>query len=893
MSINVTFLKKQYTFPKDILTYIDILNMAEDIQKELFKSFLDKVSRSHTPVISNEQLHDDMKKQAGRFIEKLCENEIYDKTVDEYVFENNGYEAYSELNKEGVQIFAGFLSEEIMNLRDGMNNAEINAASNITGSGIQVYTSSFLTLAATSAMEYSILKKQCKEADKQYRNEIKVISDRGAAIRADKEKIYLENNYIPGMEKAITLFSFEMMDKYIRHLTEAGKFDVKALDYVNIKKSVGLLENLNHTSNKLAVYEQSFLACPYNFNLYQNLIESDILDKETFLTAKKFGQGSEIINSLKSKIFNVDCQYNLTDALKYINKYITIYADCTNTSEVDICHKVANKKYLSVKEGYNSIKSKISNSDDCCSLIQVNEGNIGNISKDYIVSIAKEEVNHIISDKDFDTLRNACGYTDLLNEITPKNQDFANKLSLDTFYINELVCSITKYVDDCKDKLIKKKEQSEAIARESAKQVKRNGIIITVIIVFILLIILYVKVIHPQNTYNSGINAMNSKNYSEAIAYFESLEDYSDSEKMILECKYREANNYYQFGNYNEAINIFKELGNYSDAEKMILECKYREANDYYQSENYDEAIIIFKELGNYSESNTMLMQAKYNKAEKLLELQNYQDSIIVFEEILNYKDSAEKIKSAYLGFAEECFRNEDYLAAIETMKKADSENIDFFDKCYYEYGNLSLERHSYRAARDAFSKISTGDYSETINYINCMLFYNSGDYISAIEMAEKCQNPDEKIITDSLEKIYDLNEEAIQKNDYDTMIKCYEILSKYDYKDSKEKYNEYKKLFDNISGTYVCTKYTGDNSNGKNAYLIVSTNYRNQAVSISFYPFGNNSKKDVAKLVTSYNQSGGYSGFEGDLYNSLTCRISDGKATCRWAGETYIFEKN
>lgn len=855
MNINVTFLQKQYTFPKDILIYLDILNLTEDIQKKLFNSFLEKVSRSQTPVISNEQLHDDMKKQAGRFIKKLCENEIYDKTVDEYVFENSGYDAYSKLNKDGIQTVACFLSEEIKNFQDGIYNAEINAASNITGSGIQVYSSSFLTLAATSAMEYSIIKKQCEEADKQYRKEVKVISDRGAAIRAEKEKNFLENNYIPSMERVLTLFSYEMMDKYIRHLTEAGKFNTKALDYVNIKKSIGLLENLKHTQNKLAVYEQSFLACPYNFYLYLNLIESEMLDKETFNTAKEFGQGAEIINSLKSKIFDVDCQYNLTDAINYIDKYVSIYAECTNAQKVDIYHKVANKKYQSVIAGYASIKNKISNADDCCSLIQVNEGNIASISNDYIFNIAKEEVNRIISVKDFDTLRNICGYTDLLDEIAPKNQVFDNKSSLDGIYIDELVCSITKYVNECKDKLMKKKEQNEAIERETAKLAKRNRIIISVFVSLFLLVILYVNVIKPKSTYNLGIKAMNSKKYSEAIVLFESLEDYSD-------------------------------------AKKMILECNYRQANDNYQSGNYDEAICAFEKLENYSESSNLLVQAKYDKANMLLESQKYLDSIIIFAEITNYKDSSDKIKSAYFDLAEEYFENGKYLAAIDAMQKTDPGNIEFFDKCYYEQGKMSIEKENYSAALDAYSKITNGDYTDTIIYIKSMLCYNSGDYLSAIRVAEKCENPDRDIISNSLEKLYDLNEEAIHKNDYDKMIEYWEVLSKYDYKDSSEKFNEYKNKFSSISGTYVCVNYTGDNDSCKNASINVFGNYWNNTVSISFYPHGNDSPEIVGTLLTSYKPDGSYSGFSGTMYSSLVCGISDGKINCGWAGNHYEFVK-
>lgn len=800
MSISVSFLKKQYTFPKDILTYIDILNLTEDIQASLFKSLLEKVHRSQTPVINNEDLHNDMKKQAGRFIEKLCENDIYNKTVDEYVFDNNGYKTYCEINKEGIQALAQFLSEEMISFRDGINNAEMNATSNITGSGLQVYTSSFLTLAATSAMEYSILKKQTEEADKQYRNEVQAISDKGAAIREDKERCYIKNTYIPNMEKALTLFSFEMMDKYIKHLTEAGKFDSNALNFVDIKKSVDLLENLKHTTNKSAVYEQSFLACPYNFNLYLNLVESDMLDKETFDTAEVFGQGSKIVNFLKSRIFDTDCKNSLTDSIKRITKYVSIYSDITNTNKDDIYHQVANKKYKSVKEAYNDLKQKISAPDKCSSLIKVDENSLEKINEEYINILAQKEVVRIISNDDFNTLQTICGYVNLLNEITLDNQKFDSKSSLDTFYIKKLTESVTTYAEECKEKILKKKEQKEALSKEKRKRTKRIIIVLSIIILVIILLAVYIKAIKPSITYNSAIKAMDSKNYSDAITAFESLDDYSDSKVMIQECYYREANDFYQSGNNDEAINIFNELGNYSD-------------------------------------SSTMIMQIKYDEAEKLLESHQYHEAINAFSEINNFKDSTDKIKAAYSDWAEKIFNNGEYLTAIETMKKGYPNNIAFFDKCYYKYGEQALLNEDYATALDSFTRIKSEDVTELINYVSGMNYYNNADYMRAVIKFEACKNSYEDIISACLSKLYSMVTENIKNDNYKDIGKYLDFLIERNYKDCKLLRNKVKEMFKEIEGKYIADprKSEGYDITGSE-YIEISTSYESGTVKAQFF---------------------------------------------------------
>lgn len=851
MSFDVVFLNKVYTFPNDILTYIEILNLTEDIYNALNLKFLKKINSPETSFIDDEYLHGEMKKQAERFIQRLCQNEIYDKTADEYVFENNAYKLYSELNQTGKQVAVELLREEMENFRDGMNNAKIKAESNITGSGFQVYTSSFLTLAATSAMEYSTLKKQAQVADKQYRNEVRAISDSGEQVRNNKQNEFLSKTYIPNMEKILSLFAFDMMDRYIRHMTEAKKFDAEALNYVNIKKSQGLLENLKHTQNKSAVYEQAFIACPYNENLYLSILDTDLFDIDIYKTATTFKQDNAILSRLKSRIYNIDCQNNLTSAFKYIEEYVDEYAMCSGNSKEDIFHSLAYNKYNSVISGYDQVKDLIKNNSK---LISVTESNADTITENKIYDTAKATVKSIISNDDLETLINKCGYPNLLKEISPSNQPFSSKSVIDDFYINELSRRVTEYVNERKDEINNEKELQEAIAKETAEKKKQSTIAAIIAVVLIIMAIIYVKAIKPAVAYHNGLNDMESKNYTDAIA-------------------------------------VFEELGEYSDSKDMILECNYRMAKDCWQHRNYDDAISLFTELHDYSDSENLLKQVKYDKATTLLADEQYEGAIKVFTEIENYKDSTEYIKSAYFKMADKYYSNCEYHNAIEAMKKANPDNTDFFDKCYYKYGEQALERKDYKAALDAFTSIKNGDYSEEIKFINGMMYYTSGNYISALGMAEKCKNPNEELISNCLDKLYDLNEEAIKSKDYKTMIKYSDILYKYNYKDSCEKYDKFKEIYNNVSGNYICFSYTGKESDGKDAYLKVNANYRLQSISISFYPYGKDSHP-VATLSTAFKFSGSYKDFTGSMAKSLRCNIYENNINCSWGGEIYKFKK-
>ncbi|MGN0375394.1 MAG: hypothetical protein ACI4EN_07835 [Butyrivibrio sp.] len=241
--IIVTFLKKQYEFPQDIIEYISLLSLTEDMKDTLMTAFVKKISGS-VGIIDSKDLHDNLKKQASKFIEKLCGKGIYSKTIDDYVFDNEGYKLYDKVNKDALDAMKSFLMEDMDNVTLGLETASQNAASTITGSGITVFSNSFLTLAATAAMEYSVLKNQYKKADIQYQKELSGIINSSDKERKKKENDYINTVYIPNMEKALTLFVYNLMDKYIKDLISEGMFNADTLKYVDIMRSQALLQNL-------------------------------------------------------------------------------------------------------------------------------------------------------------------------------------------------------------------------------------------------------------------------------------------------------------------------------------------------------------------------------------------------------------------------------------------------------------------------------------------------------------------------------------------------------------------------------------------------------------------------------------------------------------------------
>lgn len=187
MDVNLSFNRKEYTIPKDLQEYLYALNLAEDLQKELCQLFVRKAIASESKVVSPAEMDEALEDAAKRFVQNLCKNNIYDKTIDDYAFKNEGYIEYLNVTKNAMQTMVKYLSEEAQDYEVGKLQAEQKALSSITGSGVNVYSSSILTLALTSAVEYTTLQGQCNKADEQYASDLKLCASR-EHLRESKKK---------------------------------------------------------------------------------------------------------------------------------------------------------------------------------------------------------------------------------------------------------------------------------------------------------------------------------------------------------------------------------------------------------------------------------------------------------------------------------------------------------------------------------------------------------------------------------------------------------------------------------------------------------------------------------------------------------------------------------
>lgn len=530
MSLEMRFLKKDYRIPNDIITYLNALQVADEIKDSLFRACRDKVSKSEIRAISTDEIVPEMKKQASRFIKMLCDNNIFSRTIDEYTFSNEGYKEFDEHNKAAVLAMSNFLLEEMEHFQQGIEDAEREAASNITGTGVQVWSSSFLTLAAASALEYSALKKQANAADQQYREKVRWISKTGSDKREQQEIDYLNNIYYPNISNALTLFAYCMLDKYLVDLHDNDLFDNDTLNFVNIKHSQDLLQNLDITNNKAAVLSSAFQACPFNINVYLNAIKFDLFGEDEVNALRVIHQDSELKRELNHRFIEIKQTNHIKDTLEKNERLINALCLYSGKTPVFYYQQYTKDLYRKVRHEYSEIR-EYSESDSACSRFVNTLGDkVLSMNDDDFLELLRKKVNSIITDEQFKDLIEFCGYKELIKEISPKEETFSTRKDINRYYIDTVYEKVIPIAEKVKDRITKEKHYEAAIKSEDEKQRKKsNTIKLSILLVLLALpIILYIVIV--------SIMIQNSK--QQVTAYIQNMIDVNIQEESQKSSSY-------------------------------------------------------------------------------------------------------------------------------------------------------------------------------------------------------------------------------------------------------------------------------------------------------------------------------------------------------------------
>lgn len=435
--IKANFLGKEYSIPEDVLTYIDLLNFTDGVKTQLVNSFVRKlraeIQKDNIGLLGDEDLAAEIEQQVGKFIAKLCDHGIFTRTISDYLKNNKGYELFSNVNKAALEKMKSILIQEIDDWQAGYEDAVNRAESHVTGMGFSIWSSSFVNHAIYAAMEASALNKQGKEAEALYQKDMDDLRARLDSQYGGEKSNYINNTYIPNMEAAFTVFAYELLDKYVADLIANGKFDGKTLDYIDIGRSNDLLKNLTLSNNKKVILENAFSACPYNIAVYMQAMQYDLLDYESFQTAKLFNLDGSIISFLEENLGGAPN----SDKRRLNFKYAELLALYTGRSLREITAYVADF----IVDGYAQTVAAFTNNASCYNIMaKVNEENIlaGN-------RISKEKTDWVVDPLApavlWDKLTSEYGHYDLLDrllKLLPDRPEVSSKEEYDALLKDRL-----------------------------------------------------------------------------------------------------------------------------------------------------------------------------------------------------------------------------------------------------------------------------------------------------------------------------------------------------------------------------------------------------------------------------------------------------------------------
>ncbi|MCQ2527637.1 MAG: DUF6273 domain-containing protein, partial [Saccharofermentans sp.] len=217
-------------------------------------------------------------------------------------------------------------------------------------------------------------------------------------------------------------------------------------------------------------------------------------------------------------------------------------------------------------------------------------------------------------------------YESYAKEMT--NARTANEYSIvrDKFLALKDYKNAAENAQKCQSEIDRIKAEERQKKERLARKAKRITLIsISAVVAVIAVIIIIMKIVIPTNNYNKAISFKNNGQYSEAIAAFENLDGYKDSNEQIIICQtalkdidYNAAVDLMNNGQYNEAISAFEAMDGYRDSQNQIEACQialkdidYITAVELMNNGQYDKAITAFYALDGYKDSDELIESIK------------------------------------------------------------------------------------------------------------------------------------------------------------------------------------------------------------------------------------------------------------------------------------------
>lgn len=228
--------------------------------------------------------------------------------------------------------------------------------------------------------------------------------------------------------------------------------------------------------------------------------------------------------------------------------------------------------------------------------------------------------------------------------------------------------------------------EEQRIAEELAAKKRKKIFVITAPIVCacIALVVVLNTVIIPGSKYSDALSLMEEKKYEEAVAIFDGISDYKDSDEKRKESLFLYAISCQNDQQYEKAITVFEQIKGYKESDEKIEECeiaildnKYNAAVALMNEGKYENAITAFEEISTHKDSKTQITVCMSTLAKTYVSKGDTGNAIKWYEK-MGDSESANKVRYDYV----QAHKNStdtltcEYLKTLKTANYKDATSI-------------------------------------------------------------------------------------------------------------------------------------------------------------------------------------------------------------------------
>ncbi len=402
-TVKLFFLGSEYSISQELKQYVEYLQYFETFRSNLMGLLNDQIKNKQYSGGADEDFayYKNPITQIGKqIITLLSDNGIYDATIEEFVYNNDGYIQLHNVCKETMQGMIDILMNAMSEWERGYNNAYSAASSKVTGSGVGIITNSVTSALVYSMMEASTLKKQSDKASQEYTAAIERLNE-NVEDRQERQKIMLlTNKYYPGIANSIEMFVVVLMEKFLNKLKEFQIFDYSSVEKYSLKRSSNILKNIPLVSDKRNVIVEAFRVCPYNPDVYQAVLDYLSIDVETFITAKYLLQDQILLPSI------IEYAHKKCNDYLEIDKVTKILTSYTQKSEKVLLQEIYREDLRTISREYSGIANAMRNNNDLVLWIlkkelAKNAYDLCSISTENLIQQINDNIQNIISEEKF------------------------------------------------------------------------------------------------------------------------------------------------------------------------------------------------------------------------------------------------------------------------------------------------------------------------------------------------------------------------------------------------------------------------------------------------------------------------------------------------------------